>query len=183
MPVPVPIGFGSTTITSKRGRIIQVRHVRPEDAAALIDLYERLSPETRRLRFHLPTPNYPAERIQREAERAADLNPRWADALVAIVTEEQAERVIAFTQLAVDREDATIVEGAIVVRDDYQNEGIGSILFDLLVQIAIVRGHTTMRAYALAENEAVHKLIRRLGLPYTSNTSQGETTMMISLSM
>ncbi len=181
MTLPFPHGFGSTTITSTRGRVVCVRHIQAADAHLLIDLFHKISDETRRLRFHLSLPNHPDELIQREATRLADLDPLWADALIATITEQDTEQAVAVARLAVDPKEPTVAESAITVRDDYQGEGIGTILFDLIVQVALVRGHTTLRAFSLVENEAIHRLIKSLGLPYTSRTSQGETTTEISL--
>ncbi|GAB4129912.1 MAG: GNAT family N-acetyltransferase [Roseiflexaceae bacterium] len=179
--LPFPLGQGSTTITSKRGRQVHVRHIRATDDTLLIDLFHRLSDESRRLRFHSPVPNYPDTFLRDMAHRMADLDPHQADALIATVQEEGHERAIGVARLAVDPDDQAIVEGAIVIRDDYQGEGIGSVLFDLIVQVAIVRGHRFMRALSLVENRAVHRLIERLGLPYSSQTSRGEVTTMIRL--
>jgi GNAT superfamily N-acetyltransferase len=179
--VPFPIGRGSTTIVSKRGRSVHVRHISAADAPLLIDLYHRLSDETRRLRFHSPLPDYTDEQLAPVAQRLADLDPLKADALIAIVQEEGEQRAVGIARLAVDPDDLSIVEGAITIRDDYQGEGIGTILFDLIVQVAIVRGHTQMRAHSLAENVAVQRMIKRLGLPVANHTSRGETTSMITL--
>ena len=81
MALPFPHGAGSTTITSKQGRIVSVRHITAADASLLIDFFHAISSETRRLRFHLALPNYPDEILEREAARLSDLDPQSADAL------------------------------------------------------------------------------------------------------
>jgi hypothetical protein len=91
---PFPIGHGSTTIISKRGRSVHVRHISAADAPLLIDLYHRLSNESRRLRFHSPLPDYTDEQLAPQASRLADLDPLKADALIATIQEEGEERAV-----------------------------------------------------------------------------------------
>lgn len=181
-PVSIPMGQGSTTIVSRRGRSVAVRHIRADDDALLVDLFHQLSEDTRRLRFFSPLPDLPDTIIWREAHRLSDINPLQAAALIATVEEEGRERAIGVARMAIDPNDPTTAEPAIVIRDDYQGEGIGGALFDLLVQVAMVRGLKRLRALSLSENEAVHRMFRRLGLPTESHASRGEMTTVITLS-
>jgi acetyltransferase len=180
-PVPFPFGFGSATLTSRRGRRVHVRHIRPDDDALLVELFGRLSEETRRMRFFSPLPDLPDAIIWREAHRLADIDPVASAALVATVEEEGRERAVGVARLGGVPRDPEAAEPAIVLRDDYQGEGIGTALFDLLVQVAMVRGYRRLRAISLAENVAVQRLIARLGLPFASETRRGETTTVIEL--
>jgi GNAT superfamily N-acetyltransferase len=179
--LPFPVGHGSVTITTRDRRAVRIRHIAPEDAALLVDLYEQLSPETRRLRFFAPKPDLPDEVLWREAVRLSAIDPLVQAALIGTVQEAGRERAIGVARLVRDAADPTTAEVAIVVRDDYQGQGIGKTLFDLLIQVAMVRGLKRLRAIALAENRAAQRLVRSLGLPVTSSTLRGETTMIISL--
>ncbi len=181
-PHPFPFGYGRTTITSKRDREITIRHIRPDDDALLVDLFHHLSEQTRRLRFFSPLPALPDKIIWREAKRLADIDPVHAAALVATITENSNEQAVGVARLVIDPQDKSTAEPAIVLRDDYQGEGIGSVLFDILVQVAMVRGLKKLRALSLHENAAVNHLIHKLGLPVETHTSRGETTSVISLS-
>lgn len=176
-----PLGCGSTTIVSKRGRRVRVRHIRADDDALLVDLFQHLSEQTRRLRFFSPLPDLPDTVVWREAKRLADIDPLQAAALIAIIEENGGEHAVGVARLAVDADDPTTAEPAIVIRDDYQNEGIGGVLFDLLVQVAMVRGLKRLRALTLAENGAVLRMVQKMGLPYRTDVRRGEATTIITL--
>jgi RimJ/RimL family protein N-acetyltransferase len=180
--VPFPQGHGSTTLTSRRGRQVRIRHIRPDDDALLVELFHQLSEQTRRLRFFTPLPDLPDTIVWREAHLLADSNPLQAAALIALIDEDGREQAVGVVRLAADSQDPTTAEVAIVLRDDYQGEGLGTQLFDMLVQVALVRGLRRLRAVALVENEAVHKLVTRVGLPVEYHVSRGEMTMIITLS-
>jgi acetyltransferase len=179
---PFPLGHGSVTATTRSGRAIQIRHILPEDAVLLVDLYNNLSPETRRLRFMAPTPDLPAEVLWPEAMRLSHINPQVQAALIVLAREDEQDRAVGVARLICDDDDPATAEVAIVLRDDYQREGLGTLLFDLLIQVALVRGLKRLRAVTLAENVAMQRLVRKSGLPFTGSTSYGETTMMIRLS-
>jgi RimJ/RimL family protein N-acetyltransferase len=180
-PPLFPLGHGSVTTTTKRGRAVRVRHILPEDAALLVDLYRKLSPETRRLRFMSAGAPLPDEALWAEAMRRSHIDPLVEAALLATVPEEGAERAVGVARMVRDTVETSQAELAIVLRDDYQAEGLGTALFDLLLQVALVRGLKRLWIVSLAENEGMHRLVRRSGLPFTSQTSRGETTMVIAL--
>jgi acetyltransferase len=168
-------------VTTRRGRTVRIRHIVPEDASLLIDLYKQLSPETRRLRFLSPRPELPDEILWPEAMRLSNINPLVEAALIAVVGEAARDQSVGVARLARDEADATSAEVAIVLRDDYQGEGLGTQLFDLLLQVALVRGLKRLDAVTLAENTAMRQLVRNSGLPFTLATSYGETTITIAL--
>lgn len=178
---PFPIGKGSVHVVTQRQRAILIRHMRPTDDHYLVELFQNLSEETRRFRFFVPLTRVANSYIVREAHRLADINLASQVALIAMTTDQQPEQAIGVARLAVDAEKATSAEFAIVLRDDYQREGLGTILLDLLVQVAMVRGIKQLHAVSLAENEGVHRLINHLGLPVRHDTRKGETTSIITL--
>jgi acetyltransferase len=178
---PFPLGHGSVELHTKRGRVVRVRHILSEDAALLVDLYNNLSPETRRLRFMAALPEMPAEVLWPEALRLSRINPLVEAALLALARDGEQERAVGVARLIRDKLDPTTAEVAIVLRDDYQREGVGAQLFDLLLQVALVRGLARLCAVTLAGNLGMQRLVRKSGLPFTSTTSHGETSMLIML--
>jgi hypothetical protein len=58
---PFPFGFGSVTMPTRRERTVKIRHVEPADAGLLVDLFNRLSPTSRRMRFFVS--NLPCLRV------------------------------------------------------------------------------------------------------------------------
>ena len=167
--------------TTQLGRDVLFRHMRPSDDRLLVDLYRQLSQETRRLRFLMLMPDLPDEVLLPAALRLATIDPEVSAALIATVEEDGQERAVAVAQLICDGAGAATAEAGLVVRDDYQREGLGSALFDLLVQVAMARGLEGLWGVSLADNAGMHRLIQKVGLPYTSRTSQGETTVLIEL--
>jgi acetyltransferase len=152
-----------------------------EDAALLVDLFNQLSPETRRMRF-LRSRNEVSDAFWPEARRLAGIDPLVGTALIGLITEEGQERAVGVARLARDAADPTTAEIAIALRDDYQGEGLGMLLFQLLVQEAKAQGLKRLVALSLAENDAFRRLVRKSGLPYTSQTANGETMTTITLS-
>jgi GNAT superfamily N-acetyltransferase len=179
---PFAHGSASLVVVTKGGHTVRVRHIVPADDDLLVELYHRLSPETRRLRFMALPHELPDEVVWREAHRLSDLNPLLAAALIATTTEADGrEHAVGVSRLARDADDATTAEMAIVVRDDLQGQGLGAALLDLLLQLAMVAGVRRVRAVSFAENVALHRLVQRTGLPVSTTTLRGETTQVITL--
>jgi N-acetylglutamate synthase-like GNAT family acetyltransferase len=95
------------------------------------------------------------------------------------VREEGEERAVALIQIVRVKE--TVAEVAAVVRDDYQNDGVGRALCWLAAQTAAARGIRTLQILTQAENRMVRWLVRSLGAAYTAELRQGELTMTVQL--
>ena len=65
------------------------------------------------------------------------------------------------------------------MRDDQQNQGLGTFLLWQLVCAAQQNGITRLYADMLEENQVMLRVIRELRLPYTATTSYGETRAVI----
>lgn len=167
------------TLTAHSGRQVAVRPIIPSDDTLLVDLYERLSPRTRQLRFFCH--NRLEAIVQREATRLASVDPVRHAALIGLVEEEGIERAIGVARLMVDPAEDGVAEFAIVLRDDFQHDGIGRQLLRLLINAALRRGVTTLRVVWMAENHGVQRLIQHSQLPARSTTHQGETTTLLTL--
>jgi RimJ/RimL family protein N-acetyltransferase len=176
-----PFGHGSISATTKSGTAVSIRNIVASDDQLLFDLYKQLSPETRRLRFLSARPNLPDEEIWKLVTRLSHIDAWTEAALVATMQDEDRERAVGVARLARDQSAEHAAEFAIVIRDDYQQEGLGTLLFDLLLQVAMVRGLTSLRGYSLAENQGLLRLVQKVGLPFTRHTSYGETMFAISL--
>jgi RimJ/RimL family protein N-acetyltransferase len=178
---PFPNGPGSTILTTRRGRPVRVRHLTAADDELLVDLYHRLSPRSRWLRFFQHTQQASDEVIWREAIRLARLPPLEHAALIAIVPEAGIDTAVGVARLARDLEKPDIAEVAVVIRDDYQGEGLGTQLLDLLVQVALASDLRQLHAISLEENTAIQRIVRASGFPVTTDTRNGETVQVITL--
>lgn len=168
---------GSSVVTTKTGRLVATRPLASADAPLLVDLFNRLSERTRRLRFSKPrsTP----ELVWREAMRVSHTDSQNDTTLVGVVREDGEDRAVAVVQVV--RVDATVAEVAAVVRDDYQNDGLGKAICWLAVEAARARGVRTLQILTLAENKVVQWLVRSMGAPYTAHVRHGEVTIMVQL--
>jgi acetyltransferase len=169
--------YSNSFVTTKTGRIVSTRLVGREDAPLLVDLFSRLSERTRRLRFSKPRSD--DEVAWREASRLVQSDSQADTNLVGLVREDGQDRAVALVQVV--RVDATMAEIAAVVRDDYQNEGLGRAICRLAAQLAMVRGVRTLQILTMAENKVVHWLVRSMGVPYTAQVQRGEVTIFVQL--
>ena len=157
------------TLTTHNGQAVLVRHLQATDAQLLEDMFYKLSPQSRWRRFFVPLENVDPEVVRNEALRLATLDPTREVALIALADDE----AIAVARYAgIDANDAS-VESSIVVREDYQGQGLGLQLMDLLIQIALVQNVRHMVMLTHADNHGMIAIVRHLGLPYKGQFSGG----------
>jgi RimJ/RimL family protein N-acetyltransferase len=151
-----PVGHAGpmTPVMLTDGTRVTLRHIRPEDESALTALYERLSPQTAYQRFFTVMRRLP---------------PDWAhilanvdyDRRMAIAALGPGGELIGVARYIYD-ERAQEAEIAIVIEDRWQGRGLGSRLLGELIGYAEARGIRRFRAYVLADNLRMFKLIRRV---------------------
>jgi GNAT superfamily N-acetyltransferase len=174
---PALLDAGERVVTTKSGRTVIARLIGDADAPLLVDMYSRLSERTRWLRFSKPHGS--KELAWREATRLIDRDGRGDTTLVGVVCEGGEERAVALIEIV--RVEETVAEVAAVVRDDYQNDGIGRTLCWLAAQIAAAEGIRTLQILTQAENRMVRWLVRSLGADYTAELRHGELAMTVQL--
>lgn len=174
------LGFGHATATTRSGRVVSIRHLTLPDELLLAELLGSLGPQSRYLRFFTPR-GIPDERLLSESHRMADIDARMHVALIVVTEEDGREWAVAEARLIRDDDEPSQAEVAILVRDDWQSEGIGTMLFDLLIQAGMVRGLLRVYAITLSENRGMRRLVQKLGLPYTSRSDGGEMIYWIAL--
>lgn len=126
-------------LTTKSGTSLRIRAVGPGDGPALLDLFDRVSPEDRRFRF-LDTRRPPSG-----AELAAMLEPdhRRTEHVLAFST--ATGKLVAALMLAAD-EGLETAEVAIVVAEDMKGFGIGHALLQHAIDLARSRGVRCLRS-------------------------------------
>lgn len=170
------------TLHTRDGRAVQVRHMRPEDADLLERMFYRLSSETRYRRFFVPLDNIDEERVHQEARRLATIDPAMETALLALTTEDGRDEAVAVARFSRLTERDDCCEGSIVLRDDFQGQGLGRQLFELLVQTAIAGGFRHMILLTHSDNFGMISLVRGLGLPFQGRYSRGLYEIDVQLS-
>lgn len=170
---------------TRSGRVVTMRLLRPEDIDLLVEFFHRLSPESRRHRFHTNTEGLSEGVIYDGAQQLADVdNLTRGGAVVAFYAEEDGrEYIVGSARLARQegQPESPIVEAAIVVRDDFHGEGIGTELLRRMVLLAKQMKVETIVAVFEAENEHAIRIFRELGLPTEIEISHGETTLWIEV--
>lgn len=139
---------------------VMIRGVRTSDEPLLSRLHEQLSERSIHLRyFSFPSLSY---RIAQLAHICRSSDREFA--LVTVVRNEGTceHEIVALGQLA--RPDGSPeVELGVIVRDDYQNQGLGTRLCECLLEISRVAGAQRMSSLISWENYAMRRIARKLG--------------------
>jgi GNAT superfamily N-acetyltransferase len=140
-------------VVRTRGGDVTVRPLRSGDSAPIVQVFERLGPESRRLRFG----------GVKNCLTTADL------ALLATVDGRRHVLVgyaggepIGIARLARDADDAATAEVAFAVVDEWQGKGVGTALMEALAADARAAGIRHLRASILAENKASLALMKHV---------------------
>ena len=167
-------------IITNNGQQIRVRFLTLDDGDLLVNLVQRLSRETRYQRFHVSMDDVPLEEIRRRLPPFLAVDGVNSVALIALADEPPGEQAIAvarFKRQAGEDE----AEAAVVVRDDWHRQGIGSAMMSQLVAVARPLGVKRFIAMAQAGNRPVHALIKAVGLQYESHIDRAEDYIVIHL--
>jgi RimJ/RimL family protein N-acetyltransferase len=142
----------------KGGGRVMLRPVVPDDRDHIVDGFRRLSPESRRLRFHEPRNALTKAELDFLTTIDQDWHVSWAACLPDGTGVGIARYVV---DPSAPGQTARGAEIALAVVDEYQRRGIGLTLLRKLAAIAAARGLRTFHATVLAENRAMLGLIER----------------------
>ena len=158
------------TVVLKDGASARIRPIRPDDEPRLVDLYERLSRHTAYQRFFTVMRRLPNDWYHFFAN--VDYVRRLA--LVA-----ERETVAGFQLIGVGRyepsEEPDAAEVALVVEDGWQGRGLGALLLEAVLAAAAARGIRRFRAYVLADNHRMLRLLATRTLVEERKTEEGVT--------
>lgn len=169
MALPI---FGAPRAPGARPRPhVAVRPASPDDVPLLADLVYQVSARSRYLRYFQPMPAS-LQQAWAEGRRMARQPANRAVTLVATVPDGAFGAVVAVGELA-HEPGSHRGELALLVRDDYQGQGLGVGLGRALVTLARDRGLTELHGDMLPENRAVLRLLQRLGVPVTTGFEDG----------
>ena len=151
------------------GSTLRLRAPAHNDAGALVTFFERLSNNSRYLRFH---------GVRRVDVTLVEhvLDPNWTDrgALIGTLTDAQGdERVVALAEYARLRDPAS-AEVAFTVADDLQGRGAATRLLEQLAARAAEVGIEGFVAEVLPENSAMLAVFRDAGFEESRKLSGGE---------
>ena len=169
--------------TTRAGEIVILRLIQKGDAALLVDLFYHLSPESKRLRFHLYTTKLPEEQVWDAAKSLSDLDPQRQAAIIGTIIEADGqEHAVGVARFARSHSTSNEAEVAVVVRDDFQRKGLGKHLLIVLADKAREIGVEYFTAWVMSENIRLMKLIRGMELKnMESETRYGETKIRVPI--
>lgn len=172
--------MAKTSFTSHSGRQYTIRDMQAEDVDLLVDLFYHLSPETIYKRFHATLHRLPEERVRQEAARLADIDPEQQVALIATVLQDKEPQAVGVARC--HRIPGTSdAESAIVIRDDFQQDGLGTFLLTLLRDSALAMGITHLIATVQAQNHPILKVVQRSGFDSEWRFEQGESYLSVDI--
>ena len=116
------------------GGVAHLRPIRPADAPKLVEFYDRVSPESKYLRFFAPYPKL----SDRDVKRFTEVD--YVDRVAFILT--LGDQLIGVGRY--DRTEDTQAEVAFLIEDAHQGRGIAQLLLEHLAEAA--RAPTSFRA-------------------------------------
>jgi acetyltransferase len=169
------------TFTLKDSRRVMIRSLQPDDTELLVQLFHQLSERSKRLRFHGSVDNLTPEQITEEAKNLARVNTQLDMALAATLQEDGDEHIVAVVRFSRAKPTDTRAEIAMLVRDDLQNQGLGTYLTQRLTQIARSMGIHKFVASIIPENRPVVHVFEKLNLPVHQKKYMGETQLSVEI--
>lgn len=160
-----------TAATLKDGRPVLVRAIRPDDRERVRLAFERLDPRSVFLRFF----GRKSALTDRELTDLTEVDFDQAVALVVTIHEDNAEQLIAggrYIRFG-DAEPQGSAEIAFTVRDDFQGQGLASLLLRHLVEIARGRAIARFEAEVLPKNLGMLRVFEKSGLSMGRRNQDG----------
>ncbi len=156
------------------GTQVTFRPIHPADEPALVDLIYALSQETMYYRFMSRSKRVPRSEIQ----DFVFIDHRSELAIVCTVPEAHGEDIIAVGRYYLD-EKTNMAEVAFVVRDDWQNRGLGTQLLRYLGQVAMRNGIRGFTAEVLRENRPMQRVFHKTDYKVTSEPHEDVISFVI----
>jgi RimJ/RimL family protein N-acetyltransferase len=147
----------ATTHELDDGSRARLRLTRPSDLPKIEAFLEGLSPETRARRFLVAAPRVPQTVIR----HFAFYDPRERLTLGATMLGDRGEEIVGLADVALLA--TGLAEIGIVVDDEHQGRGLGTLLSEAVASLAIQRGATHLKAEMLGDNTQMLRLMQRLG--------------------
>jgi GNAT superfamily N-acetyltransferase len=158
MPQASGIEYPRWSETLRNQRSVLIRPITAQDRDAERAFIEGLSEQARRFRF-LGQLGEPSEAL---LERFTNVDFKHEVAFVAVVAEDAHQHIVGVSRYGTD--DAGLhCECAVTVEDEWQDQGLGTLLMRHLIEVARSRGIRTMYSIDSAENTRMRDLAKFLG--------------------
>lgn len=175
---PYPEGLTEELVLRKSGRPAVIRAVRGEDEPAHLEFYNKLSPESIRLRYfysrgvptHLELANW--TQIDYDREMAFIVSAPRLDA--------GGNETLGVVRTITDPDNVR-AEFSIVIRDDLQGEGLGVILMDKMIAYCKAQGTLQLYGSTLPSNKGMQNLALKRGFSNSYNSEEDVVDMKMML--
>jgi RimJ/RimL family protein N-acetyltransferase len=138
-------------------RLVTLRRIRPQDKAMLSEGLRNASPRSVHQRFVGPKPRF----TSRELRYLTEVDFRSHYALVALDAEDP-RRLLGVGRWIRDTADPGLAEVAVIIADDVQGQGLGTVLGLALADAARARGIRGFTATMHHDNHRAHRLYERV---------------------
>lgn len=164
-----------TVRTTKDGLDLLLRPVKMSDEPLLKDFFYSLSADSIYKRFISWREDMPHDRLQQFI--LVDYTKQLL--IIAVLKKGNREEVVGLGEYNINAKDNT-AEIAFVVRDEYQNRGIGTELLTYLSQLAMKRGLFAFTAEILVDNTRMLHVLEKMG--FAAEKKLEEDVYLIKLS-
>jgi len=158
------------------GKEVFLRPILPSDDLLLLDLFDKLSPESLYLRFLRPLNNLPDDLLFELTH--IDYHDNFA--LAAVIREGGREAIIAVARYGYDPEEH-VTDTAIVVRDDWQRQGLGRQLLHKIYDIGREHGISRFVSIIAPSNSGIREILKKLGYTVKYTYPNGSTQVEIQV--
>lgn len=169
---PYPAQYEQTFETRDGGSVF-VRPIRPDDEPMMREMFYDFSEQTKYLRYHAALKAMPHNKLQ--VFCTVDYESEMA--FIALKGKPGEEQVIGVGRYMTDAEGRS-AEVAFTVQDDWQRQGLGTYLFQKLVEIGREHGVKEFHAYVLVENSGMLKIFHRSGL-VVETANEGDVVRVV----
>ena len=175
---PYPEYLTENITLKKSGRAAIVRAIRGEDEPNHLEFYNKLSPQSIRLRYFysrgVPTHQELANWTQIDYDREMAF-------IISIPRENEEGMETLGVARAVTDADNIRSEFSVVIRDDLQGEGLGVILMQKIVDYCRSRGTLQIIGSTLQANKGMQNLAKKLGFENSYNVEEEVVEMEMML--
>ena len=138
---------------------ITIRPIRLTDADMEAEFVRRLSPKTRHFRFLGGLKELTPEMLK----SFCDVDNHHSMAFVATISQNGTETEIGVSRYAPNANE-DVREMAVTVADDWQHQGIGTMLTEKLIEFARDHGVKKLYSVDLADNTSMRQLAKEIGM-------------------
>ncbi len=160
-----------TTLKLHSGGNVRFRPVKPEDETAMQDFFYSLSERAVYHRFFAHLKFFPLSFLR----RFTHIDYRTQMTVVCTADEEGHDGIIAVGHYVVNGE-TNLGEPAMIVRDDWQQRGVGTLLFSYLIKTAKGSGLAGFTAEVLKDNLQMIRLLEKAGFTLSPGFGRSSIT-------